>query len=116
MGPSVKSGSGPSEMVFRCQACNRTSELLGWVKDVFQHCAPSWDGEALMRELDFVSRIFHGSKDQRGMKLFWKCDDLKEKLKSRKMEAKAACRAILLVFQGIKFLVYLQIVVFQYLP
>jgi hypothetical protein len=69
-----------------------------------------------MRELDFVSRIFHGSKDQRGMKLFWKCDDLKEKLKSRKMEAKAACRAILLVFQGIKFLVYLQIVVFQYLP
>ncbi|CAJ2633586.1 protein OBERON 2-like [Trifolium pratense] len=99
MGPSVKSGSGPSEMVFRCQACNRTSELLGWVKDVFQHCAPSWDAEALMRELDFVSRIFHGSKDQRGMKLYWKCDDLKEKLKSRKMESKAACRAILLVFQ-----------------
>ncbi|CAL5190836.1 unnamed protein product [Lathyrus oleraceus] len=99
MGPSVKSGSGPSEMVFRCQACSRTSELLGWVKDVFQHCAPSWDGDALIRELDFVSRIFHGSKDQRGMNLFWKCDDLKEKLKSRKMDSKAACRAILMVFQ-----------------
>ncbi|QHO26456.1 hypothetical protein HN51_023565 [Arachis hypogaea] len=102
MGPSVKSGAGASEMVFRCQACNRTSELLGWVKDVFQHCAPSWDGEALMRELDFVSRIFHGSKDQRGRKLFWKCDDLKEKLKTGKVDAKAACRAILMVFQELE--------------
>lgn len=99
MGPSVKNGSGPSEMVFRCQACNRTSELLGWVKDVFQHCAPSWDGGALMRELDFVSRIFHGSKDQRGRNLFSKCDELKEKLKSGKMDSKVACRAILMVFQ-----------------
>nr|GMC77136.1 OBERON-like protein [Ipomoea batatas] len=26
-----------------CRACNQTSELLGWVKDVFQHCAPTWD-------------------------------------------------------------------------
>ncbi|CAB4274486.1 unnamed protein product [Prunus armeniaca] len=58
MGASGKSGSGPSEMLFRCRACNRTSELLGWVKDVFQHCAPAWDREALTRELDFVSRIF----------------------------------------------------------
>ena len=116
MGPSAKNGAGPSEMVFRCQACNRTSELLGWVKDVFQHCAPSWDGEALMRELDFVSRIFHGSKDPRGRKLYWKCDDLKEKLKSGKVESKAACRAILMVFQGTSFLVYLQIVVLKFLP
>ncbi|KAK7299854.1 hypothetical protein RJT34_10682 [Clitoria ternatea] len=102
MGPSAKSGAGPSEMVFRCQACNRTSELLGWVKDVFQHCAPSWDGEALMRELDFVCRIFQGSKDQRGRKLFWKCDDLKEKLKGGKVESKAGCRAILMVFQELE--------------
>ncbi|KAE9614678.1 hypothetical protein Lal_00035991 [Lupinus albus] len=101
-GPSVKSGVGPSEMVFRCQACSRTSELLGWVKDVFQHCAPSWDGEALVRELDFVSRIFHGSKDTRGRKLFWKCDDLKGKLNSGKVDAKAACRAILMVFQELE--------------
>ncbi|RDX88037.1 OBERON-like protein, partial [Mucuna pruriens] len=102
MGPSAKNGEGPSEMVFRCQACNRTSELLGWVKDVFQHCAPSWDGEALMRELDFVSRIFHGSKDPRGRKLFWKCGEIKEKLKSGKVESKAACRTILIVFQELE--------------
>ncbi|KAG4383173.1 hypothetical protein GLYMA_13G025900v4 [Glycine max] len=102
MGPSSKSGAGPSDMFFRCQACNRTSELLGWVKDVFQHCAPSWDGEALMRELDYVSRIFHGSKDPRGRKLFWKCDDLKEKFLSKKMDSKAVCRAILMFFQELE--------------
>lgn len=100
MGPSVKSGAGPSEMVFRCRACNRTSELLGWVKDVFHHCAPAWDREALMRELDFVSRIFHGSDDPRGIKLFLKCEDLKEKMKSG-VESATACRAILMFFQGI---------------
>lgn len=100
MGPSVKSGAGPTEMLFRCRACNRTSELLGWVKDVFQHCAPSWERDALMRELDFVSRIFHGSEDPRGQKLFWKCDDLKDKLKNSLVDSTAACRAILMFFQG----------------
>ncbi|KAL4619927.1 hypothetical protein ACB098_06G083200 [Castanea mollissima] len=102
MGPSVKSGAGPPEMVFRCRACNRTSELLGWVKDVFQHCAPAWDREALARELDFVSRIFHGSDDPRGRKLFWKCEDLKEKMKSGIVESSIACRAILMFFQELE--------------
>ncbi|GLT27432.1 hypothetical protein SLA2020_024290 [Shorea laevis] len=101
MGPSVKSGSGPAEMLFRCRACNRTSELLGWVKDVFQHCAPAWDREALMRELDFVSRIFHGSEDPRGRKLFWKCDDLMDKMKSGMAES-TACRMILTFFQELE--------------
>lgn len=100
MGPSVKSGAGPTEMLFRCRACNRTSELLGWVKDVFQHCAPSWERDALMRELDFVSRIFHGSEDPRGQKLFWKCEELKEKLKSSLVDSTAASHAILMFFRG----------------
>ncbi|CAK9156822.1 unnamed protein product [Ilex paraguariensis] len=82
MGSCVKSGAGSAEMLFRCRACSRTSELLGWVKDVFQHCAPNWDREALIRELDYVSRIFRGSEDSRGRKLFWKCEELVEKLKS----------------------------------
>ena len=99
MGPSVKSGAGAGEMLFRCRACNRTSELLGWVKDVFQHCAPAWDREALMRELDFVSRIFRGSEDTRGRKLFWKCEELIEKMKGGVPES-AACRVILMLFQG----------------
>jgi len=107
MGPSSKSEAGPSEMVFRCQACNRTSELVGWVKDVFQHCAASWDGEALMRELDYVSRIFHGNKEPRGRKLFWKCGDIIEKLKTKNMDSKAASRAILMFFQGTRNFVFL---------
>ncbi|KAK8630562.1 hypothetical protein V6N13_079350 [Hibiscus sabdariffa] len=98
MGPSVKSAAGPTEMLFRCRACNRPSELLGWVKDVFRHCAPAWDKEALMRELDFVSRIFRGSDDPRGKKLFWKCEDLLEKMRGGLAES-AACSSILVFFQ-----------------
>ncbi|XP_039043775.1 OBERON-like protein isoform X2 [Hibiscus syriacus] len=98
MGPSAKSGAGPTEMVFRCRACNGTSELLGWVKDVFQHCAPAWDREALMRELDFVCRIFCGSDDPRGKKLFSKCEDLIEKMRGG-LAGLTACRSILIFFQ-----------------
>ncbi|XP_011048942.1 PREDICTED: OBERON-like protein [Populus euphratica] len=101
MGPSVKSGAGPTEMLFRCRACNRTSELLGWVKDVFQHCAPAWEREALARELDFVSRIFRGSEDSRGRKLFWKCEELIEKMKGGLAES-TACRVILMFFQELE--------------
>ncbi|KAK8650826.1 hypothetical protein V6N13_140449 [Hibiscus sabdariffa] len=97
MGPA-KSGAGPTEMVFRCRACNQASEVLGWVKDVFQHCAPAWDREALMRELDFVSRIFRGSDDPRGKKLFSKCEDLIEKMRGGLAES-TSCRSILIFFQ-----------------
>lgn len=102
MGASVKSAPGQTEMLFRCQACNRTSELLGWVKDVFQHCAPAWDLEALTRELDYVSRIFRGSEDTRGRKLFWKCEDLKEKMKNGVVDLSVACRTILAFFQELE--------------
>ncbi|KAK9284773.1 hypothetical protein L1049_023950 [Liquidambar formosana] len=101
MGPTAKSGAGSAEMLFRCRACKRTSELLGWVKDVFQHCAPAWDRESLVRELDFVSRIFRGSQDPRGRKLFWKCEDLIEKLKGGVAES-TACRVILMFFQELE--------------
>lgn len=101
MGPTGKGGSGLPEMLFRCRACNRTSELLGWVKDVFLHCAPTWNREALMRELDFVSRIFRGSEDSRGRKLFWRCEELVEKLKGGLAEA-TACRVILMFFQEVE--------------
>ncbi|KAL6520479.1 hypothetical protein OROHE_017067 [Orobanche hederae] len=98
MGPSVRNGVSSAEMLIRCRACSRTSELLGWVKDVFQHCAPSWDRDALIRELDFVSRIFRGSEDPRGRKLFWKCEELIEKMKSGVAEP-IPCKAILVFFQ-----------------
>ncbi|KAK1298283.1 Protein OBERON 2 [Acorus calamus] len=100
MGQGMKNGLGPAEMLFRCQACNRTSELLGWVKDVFQHCAPNWDREALMRELDFVSRIFRGSEDARGRKLFWKCEELIEKMRNGFPES-TACGLMMMFFQEV---------------
>ncbi|THU63455.1 hypothetical protein C4D60_Mb01t15930 [Musa balbisiana] len=100
-GQSVKSGVGHTEMLFRCQACHRTSELLGWVKDVFQQCAPGWDREILMRELDFVSKIFQLSQDPKGRKLYRKCGELIEKLKSGTAES-MACRMLLLFFQELE--------------
>ncbi|KAG2318146.1 hypothetical protein Bca52824_021268 [Brassica carinata] len=92
MGVSAKSVSGMGEMLFKCRACNHTSELLGWVKDVFHHCVPNWDREALMKELDFVRRIFRGSEDTRGRKLFWKCG----------LAEATAAKLILMFFQEIE--------------
>lgn len=100
-GPCVKNGAGPTEIISRCRACNKTSDLLGWVKDVFQLCATGWNRDALMMELDFVSRIFRGSEDPKGRKLFWKCEDLLEKLKAGEAE-QMACKAILLFFQELE--------------
>lgn len=98
MGPCVKNGLSSAEMLFRCRACSRTSELLGWVKEVFQHCAPSWDREASIRELNYVSRIFRASEDSRGRKLLWKCEEVIEKLRSGVAEPNP-CKAILMFFQ-----------------
>jgi hypothetical protein len=54
-----------------------------------------------MKELDFVSRIFRGSEDQRGRKLFWKCEELIDKIKGGLAEATAA-KLILMFFQEIE--------------
>ncbi|GMH10991.1 hypothetical protein Nepgr_012832 [Nepenthes gracilis] len=101
MGTSTRTGTGQAEMLFRCRACNRTSELLGWVKDVFQHCAPSWNHASLLSELDIVCRIFRGSEDVKGRKLFWKCEELIEKMKGGLAE-EIACRVILMFFQELE--------------
>ncbi|XP_071689746.1 OBERON-like protein [Rutidosis leptorrhynchoides] len=97
MGPAVNGGT-TGEMLFRCRACMRTSELFGWVKDVFHHCAPLWDREGLVRELEYVSRIFQRCEEPRGRKLYWKCGELAEKLKSGIAEP-VASKAILSFFQ-----------------
>ncbi|KAL6653803.1 hypothetical protein ACP70R_008727 [Stipagrostis hirtigluma subsp. patula] len=84
---TIKNGLSQAEMLFRCQACQRTSELLGWVRDVFQQCAPGWDREALLRELDYVCKIFRLSEDSKGRKLFRKCVELVERLRSASAES-----------------------------
>lgn len=112
MGNSARVATGQAEMLFRCRACNRTSELLGWVKDVFQHCAPSWNRTALLTELDIVGRIFRGSEDVKGRKLFWKCEELIEKMKSGLAET-TACRAILMFFQGTHLIPFISFPLFE---
>lgn len=97
-GPKAASIGGKAEMVFWCEACGKSCELLGWVKDVFLSCAPSWDREVLLRELSCVCRIFRASEDPEGRKLFWKCEDLIQKITSGFSE-KTACKAILMFFQ-----------------
>jgi len=99
MGQSVKSSIGHAEMLFRCRACQRTSELLGWVKDVFQQCAPGWDRDALLRELEFVCKIFRLSEDAKGRVLFRKCLDLIERLRSAPADS-INPRMILQALQG----------------
>lgn len=99
MGQSVKSSIGHAEMLFRCRACQRTSELLGWVKDVFQQCAPGWDRDALLRELEFVCKIFRLSEDAKGRVLFRKCLDLIERLRNTPADS-INPRMILQALQG----------------
>jgi len=86
-GQTIKNGIGHAEMLFRCQACQRTSELFGWVRDVFQQCAPGWDRDALLRELDYVCKIFRLSEDSKGRKLFRKCAEVVERLRSGSAES-----------------------------
>lgn len=82
MGVSLKGVGGSPEMLFNCRACKHTSELLGWVKDVFRTCAGDWETEELMKEFDSTRRIFHGSEDVKGRRLFWKSEELLERLKN----------------------------------
>jgi hypothetical protein len=105
MGQSVKSSIGHAEMLFRCRACQRTSELLGWVKDVFQQCAPGWDRDALLRELEFVCKIFRLSEDQKGRVLFRKCADLIERLRNAPADS-INSRVILQALQGLSIFLH----------
>jgi hypothetical protein len=69
-----KGGSGSrahdtNEMHFHCAACGHASEMYGFVKEVFRTCAKQWRMEALIRELQYVERIFSESDDARGRRI-----------------------------------------------
>lgn len=65
-GHSATGTQGMTEMQFHCVACNHPSEMFGFVKEVFQNFARGWNVENFYRELEYVKRIFHASKDLRG--------------------------------------------------
>lgn len=68
-GRSAAGAQGSSEMQFHCVACDHPSEMFGFVKEVFQNFAKDWTAETFSKELEYVKRIFVGSKDLRGKRL-----------------------------------------------
>ncbi|PKI31895.1 protein OBERON 4 [Punica granatum] len=82
-GQSATSAQGATEMQFHCVACDHPSEMFGFVKEVFQNFAREWTAENLYRELEYVKRIFHGSKDIRGRRLYEIADQLLPRLGSK---------------------------------
>lgn len=98
-GPSIRGAAGTTEMQFHCVACGHTSELYGFVKDVFCTCAPEWGRDVLARELDCVRRIFHGSTDTRGKQLCSKAEIILQQLNSQ-VDTAVACRSMVKFFDG----------------
>jgi hypothetical protein len=68
-GGSGSRAHGTNEMHFNCAACGHASEMYGFVKEVFRTCAKQWRMEALIRELQYVERIFSASDDAKGRRV-----------------------------------------------
>ncbi|CAL4921507.1 unnamed protein product [Urochloa decumbens] len=64
-----QSASRATEMQFHCAACGHPSEMFGFVKEVFRTCAQHWRMETLVRELQYVERIFSANDDVRGKRV-----------------------------------------------
>lgn len=69
-----------TEMQFHCIACEHPSEMFGFVKEVFHNFAKDWSVETLCKELEYVKRIFSGSKDMRGRQLHEIADQMLPRL------------------------------------
>ncbi|XWS77399.1 hypothetical protein CRYUN_Cryun01aG0258300 [Craigia yunnanensis] len=65
----IRNGHSAAEMQFHCVACDNPSEMFGFVKEVFQNFAKEWTLQTFSKELEYVKRIFSGSKDVRGKRL-----------------------------------------------
>lgn len=97
-GPSLKAPSGTTEVQFHCIGCGHTSEMFGFVKDVFMCCAQDWGLETLIKELDCVRKIFRSSDDLKGKELHIKADELVKKLETKMMAPSDACKFIIKFF------------------
>uniref|UniRef100_A0ACD5TWP1 Uncharacterized protein n=1 Tax=Avena sativa TaxID=4498 RepID=A0ACD5TWP1_AVESA len=75
-GPTLKGPMGTTEMQFQCLGCSHASEMFGFVKEVFNSCAENWNAEMLMKELDFVRKIFAASDDFEGKGLHAKAEEV----------------------------------------
>lgn len=75
---------GATEMQFHCVACGHPSEMFGFVKEVFKMCSKDWKVENLVKELQYVRRIFFGSNDLRGKSLYQFAGQMLVKLEDKK--------------------------------
>ncbi|XP_027771167.1 protein OBERON 3-like [Solanum pennellii] len=101
-GPILKGPSGTTEMQFYCLGCGHASEMFGFIKGVFMSCANEWSEDTLMKELDYVQKIFQGSEDFKGKELYVKADVLHTKLVTKMISPSDACKFIFQFFSAIK--------------
>ncbi|KZV57278.1 protein OBERON 3 [Dorcoceras hygrometricum] len=90
-GPSLKGHLGKTEMQFYCLGCDHTSEMFGFIKEVFVSCAKDWKAETLIKELDCVSKIFQGSKDRKGKELHFAANEMLLKLENKALAPSDVC-------------------------
>uniref|UniRef100_A0A0D9VRQ1 Protein OBERON 3 n=1 Tax=Leersia perrieri TaxID=77586 RepID=A0A0D9VRQ1_9ORYZ len=98
-GPTLKGPIGTTEMQFQCLACNHSSEMFGFVKEVFNCCAENWNAETLMKELDFVRKIFAASEDFEGKGLHAKAEEVLSLLVKKIISPLDATNSILQFFK-----------------
>jgi hypothetical protein len=103
-GQSSSKAYNNTEMQFHCAACGHPSEMFGFVKEVFRACARQWRMDTLVRELQYVERVFSYSDDAKGKRVW---DFVKQML--IKLENKAyypeVLKYVIAFFSG-KLLIY----------
>ncbi|XP_055836322.1 protein OBERON 3-like [Solanum dulcamara] len=98
-GPSINGPSGSTEMQFHCLGCGHSSEMFRFTKEMYRCCAKDWDQEILIKELDYVQKIFHGSDDFKGKELHAITYGLRNKLEKKMISPSDACNFIFQFFK-----------------
>ncbi|KAE8780381.1 protein OBERON 3 [Hordeum vulgare] len=98
-GPTLKGPIGTTEMQFQCLGCSHSSEMFGFVKEVFNCCAENWNAETLMKELDVVRKIFAASDDFEGKGLHAKAEEVLSMLSKKLISLPDALNNMLQFFK-----------------
>lgn len=98
-GPTLKGPMGTTEMQFQCLGCSHSSEMFGFVKEVFNCCAENWNAETLMKELDVVRKIFAASDDFEGKGLHAKAEEVLSMLSKKVISLPDALNNMLQFFK-----------------
>nr|XP_004237186.2 protein OBERON 3-like [Solanum lycopersicum] len=98
-GPSINGPSGTTEMQFHCLGCSHSSEMFRFTKEMYRCCAKNWDQEILIKELDYVQKIFQGSDDFKGKELHAITYGLRNKLEKKMISPSDACNFIFQFFK-----------------